>query len=302
MIPRFKTSLMIRGMVRGVFTNRNKYYNENWWEMALLPVRIFFQGEDRNMRLFDGKLNPLLLLFALFAFLPGITRGKNLLTEKKILLWFSVLFFLFAFFSTVLRIRYIVVIVPPLVLLATYGIKNLMDRIHTCNGYGSRKILTAGLVMVVATFLSLNVFYLKDLFAYVKPFAYISGDVSRDEYIAKYRFEYPAVQFINRNLPEDSMIWLIYLGKRGYYLDRPYAPEKAGDFIRIVKNSNDCAEIKESLVRCGVTHMMIQVGFLAKWQADIFSVPKQVLLDTFLKTKMKLLYLENDVGVFKVMI
>ena len=287
----------------GIFTSRSKYYNESGWAMVFLPIRIFFQGEDRNMRLFDGKLNPLLLLFPVFAFFPRKRQNIPLLTltEKKILLWFSILFFFFAFFSTALRIRYIVPIVPPLVLLSIYGIKNLMDSIGRVSIVKYKFFFVAVLAIVVVSFLSLNVFYIKDLFFYVKPLDYIIGNVSRDDYIARFRFEHPATLYINKNLSDDSLSWLIYLGKRGYYLNKPYAPDKANHFINIVKNSNNCDEITAKFIQNGVTHFVIQTGFLNKWQNEIFSVQKQELLKKFLKKNTLLLYYKNDVGVFKLL-
>ena len=285
----------------GVFSYRSKYYNEDWWQMALLPIRIFFQGEDRNMRLFDGKLNPLLLVFPIFAFFPKKRNSKKLLTEKKILLWFSILFFFFAFFSTVLRIRYIVPIVPPLVLLSIYGIKNLMDSIGRVSITKYKNFLIAVLAIVVVSFLSLNIFYVKDLFAYIKPFDYISGNVSRDDYIARFRFEHPVTLYINKNLSDDSLSWLIYLGKRGYYLNKPYAPDRANSFINIVKNSNNSDEITAKLIQNGVTHLVIQTGFLNKWQNEIFSAQKQALFRNFFKKNTVLLYHKNDVGVFELL-
>ena len=285
----------------GVFTNRSKYYNEKWWQMALLPVRIFFQGEDRNMRLFDGKLNPMLLVLPIFAFIPIRRKNKNQLIEKKIFLWFSILFFLFAFFSTVLRIRYIVPIVPPLVLLSTYGLKNLMDGIDRINENKYRNGFKACLAIIVVCCLCLNIFYLKNLFVYVKPFDYITGKVSRDDYIARFRFEHPAMQYINENLPADSYIWLIYIGKRGYYLNRPYAPDKANHFIRIVKSYNSSEAIKADLIRCGVTHLVIQTGFLNKWKSEIFSAKQQVVFKKFFRENTALLYHKNYVGVFQLL-
>ena len=290
-----------KGKGSGIFTSRSKYYNESGWEMVLLPIRIFFQGEDRNMRLFDGKLNPLLLLFPVFAFFPIKRQNRTVLTEKKILLWFSVLFFFFAFFSTVLRIRYIVPIVPLLVLLSIYGIKNLMDSIGRVSITKYKNFLIAVLAIVVVSFLSLNIFYVKDLFAYIKPFDYISGNVSRDDYIARFRFEHPVTLYINKNLSDDSLSWLIYLGKRGYYLNKPYAPDRANSFINIVKNSNNSDEITAKLIQNGVTHLVIQTGFLNKWQNEIFSAQKQALFRNFFKKNTVLLYHKNDVGVFELL-
>jgi hypothetical protein len=42
----------------GIFTVREALYGETWWDMALLPVRIFFQGRDGDPKYFDGKLSP----------------------------------------------------------------------------------------------------------------------------------------------------------------------------------------------------------------------------------------------------
>jgi len=83
----------------GLFTYRSAVYHEEWWQIALLPLRIFFQGQDGSPQYFDGRLNPFLLLLPFFAF---YRIGK-----LKAMLCFSVLFFTFAFFSSGLRVRYI---------------------------------------------------------------------------------------------------------------------------------------------------------------------------------------------------
>jgi hypothetical protein len=58
----------------GSFAIRKVIYNEAWWQIALIPVRIFFQGRDDDPRFFDGKLNPFLFLLPLFAFFQLKTR------------------------------------------------------------------------------------------------------------------------------------------------------------------------------------------------------------------------------------
>ena len=51
----------------GFFKMREFLYGENFWETLLIPVRIFFQGQDNSARYFDGVLNPLLLIAPPFA-------------------------------------------------------------------------------------------------------------------------------------------------------------------------------------------------------------------------------------------
>ncbi len=62
----------------GLFSYREMIYNESWPQIALLPVRVFFEGRDDNPRYFDGKLNPFLLILPLLAFFPRRSGGETL--------------------------------------------------------------------------------------------------------------------------------------------------------------------------------------------------------------------------------
>ena len=81
----------------GHFAVRKIVYGEKWWETAVIPVRVFFQGKDDNPKFFDGRLNPLLFILPFFAFIRLKKNVHALRTEKKILVIFSVLFLLFVF-------------------------------------------------------------------------------------------------------------------------------------------------------------------------------------------------------------
>jgi 4-amino-4-deoxy-L-arabinose transferase-like glycosyltransferase len=111
----------------GFFTYRSIIYKESGFEIALLPIRIFFQGRDGDPQYFDGKLNPFLLILPFFGFYRLRDDPEDLKREKKIMLAFTLLFFSFVFFTAVFRIRYISPIIPPLVVLSVFGIKNLFD-------------------------------------------------------------------------------------------------------------------------------------------------------------------------------
>ena len=112
-----------------LFTYRTIAHGEPWWQIALLPIRIFFEGKDGRDQYFDGKLNPFLLILPIFAFWRVREGPKTLGREKIIFLVFAILFFAFAFFSTVLRIRYILPIIPPLVILSVFGIRNIAEAV-----------------------------------------------------------------------------------------------------------------------------------------------------------------------------
>ena len=67
----------------GLFGYRSLQYGETWWQIALLPVRVFFEGEDGRPQFFDGKLNPFLLFLPIFAFWRNREGNPNVRREKK---------------------------------------------------------------------------------------------------------------------------------------------------------------------------------------------------------------------------
>src|SRR5262249_16223916 len=107
----------------GVLAKRELLYGESWWQITTLPLRLFFFGRDDDPQYFDGVLGPSLILLFPWAF-----KGKWL-EEKKLLMSFALLFFLCGLFLVDLRARYVLPIVPPLVILFTYGVFNIYLRI-----------------------------------------------------------------------------------------------------------------------------------------------------------------------------
>jgi len=80
------------------FSIRHYVYKDSWWEIALVPIRVFFCGEDGKPKFFDGRLNPFLLLLPFFSLLNIRGFSSVVKTQKKILLSFSILFLFFVFF------------------------------------------------------------------------------------------------------------------------------------------------------------------------------------------------------------
>ncbi len=288
----------------GLFGYRAIVYNETWWQIALLPVRMFFEGKDGSRQYFDGKLNPFLLVLPFFAFFR-IKRGQsNFRHEKTIILAFVVLFFAFAFFGNILRIRYISPIIPPLVILSIFGLKRIIDVARKFHSAIIRRLGLMVAVLVVILCLGINANYIFDQFRYVNPHSYIGGDLTRDEYISKFRPEYPAMKYANKNLPLNAKCLFIFLGKRGYYFDREYIPDtpnQVNKLYKLVIDSGTPRDVLVGLTRMGVSHLIIHIGFFEKWINDLFEGEKQKLLNDFFRNHVNLLYEENGVGVFRLM-
>jgi len=283
-------------MNRGIFTYRSIIYNETSLEIALLPIRIFFQGKDNDPQYFDGRLNPFLLILPFFAFYGLKDDPEYLRREKKILLAFSALFFAFAFFTAVLRIRYISPFIPPLILLSVFGLINLYKIANQISSLIFRRICIALIIIVMCITLALNADYIRGQFKYVDPIPFITGTVSREEYIIRYIPEYPAVRYINNNLDIHAKILCIFIGNRGYYCERDYSHD-----MNIIKSSISRAKIHEDILgelkKDGITHLLIRYGLFEEWMNNNFSKEKQELTQQFFKKHTNLLFIENGFGV-----
>ncbi len=290
------------GGVGGLLNYRAIVYGESWWQIAIIPLRIFFEGKDGSEKYFDGKLNPFLLILPMFAFWRVRKATEAFEREKKIFLAFALLFFVFAFFSTAVRVRYISPIVPPLVILAIFGTRNIVEFIRETHNLALRKAgpVMAGLAIMLP--LAVNAVYFIDQWRYVNPLSYLSGAVTRDEYIAKYRSEYPAMQYVNKNLPAESRLLFIFLGKRGYYCNREYIPdthEQVTNLYNTVKKADSPDDLRSGFNKMGVTHLMVEIQIFNGWVNDQFDKEKQNLLREFFNKNAALLYHKNGVGVFR---
>lgn len=272
------------GPTIGVFAYRSLLYHESWWEIALLPIRIFFQGQDNNPQYFDGKLTSFLFIFPIFAFLKLKMDSMVVRNEKIILMAFSVLYFFIALFISTLRIRYITPIIPPLLILSIYGIKNLLIAIKRINNMIIKNVAISFVIVIIFGYFIYGVNYIIEQYKTIKPGAYIIGKVTRDEYIDKYRPEYSLMKYINQNLPYNSKILFIFMGNRGYYCERDYIFDMYGyrsALQETVKIAGSAEKIWVNFVKEGITHLLINKPLFTKWLMQNFPQKDQELVGAF---------------------
>jgi hypothetical protein len=280
------------------FAVRKIIFNEKWWEILIIPIRIFFQGEDDNPKYFDGRLNPLLFFLPIFAFLPFRRDSSKLKTEKKILLAFSILFILYAFFLTDMRIRYMGPAIPPLVMLSMLGLKDLSKVIENRFSNTYRNIgLTAVYLIVFFLFCS-NAVYIFNQFRHVEPIDYIRGRVGRDEYIERYRPEYAAIQFANLHLSKDVKILSVFLGNRRYYSDR-HMIFNIELFKKSIKRANSPDNLSTILKENGITHLLVRFDLLNRWSQSQFSYSEIGIMREFFENHVKPLFSKGGHGLFE---
>jgi len=282
----------------GSFAIRKVVYNESWWEIALIPVRIFFQGQDDNSKYFDGQLNPFLFLLPFFAFLQIKNNPPVLRTEKKIWALFSILFILYAYFQTDMRIRYIAPVIPPLVILATLGLQQITTALARRWPQRNNWVLPGAIFIMIAAIFVVNLSYIVRQFHYVAPFSYIGKKIDRDAYIARYRPEHTIYRYANKHLPDEVKILGLFLGNRRYYCDRDL---RFGNnlFRKIIRGADSSTTILAQLQRRGFTHLLIRYDLFNRWAANQFDDNEKEILASFSRLSLKSLISEDGYGLFE---
>ncbi|MFC1577592.1 ArnT family glycosyltransferase [Thermodesulfobacteriota bacterium] len=282
----------------GPFAIRKVIYGESWWEIVLIPVRIFFQGRDDNPRYFDGKLNPFLFLLPLFAFFQLKSDSPAIITDKKILGFFTILFILYAFLQTDMRIRYIAPTIPPLVVLSTFGFYQIHKFIARQWSQNRGQGVQIAVVVLAAVIFIFNALYIIHQFKLVDPFSYISGRVGRNAYITRYRPEYTVIQYANRHLAADARLLVLFMGNRRYYSDRELI---FGNnlFLKSVKKVNSARAILNDLQKRGFSHLLIRYDLFNNWTDKQFGDREKKMLKVFFARDVKPLFSKNGYGLFE---
>lgn len=289
----------------GFFRLREVMYGETFWETLLTPFRMFFQGDDYSYRYFQGVLNPLLIVFTPFLFLDKSNRR-----DKSFFGFFSAFFIAIAFFTTAKQVRYIVPVLPFLTILAVMGIKNVDGRLKGMvwfsysryNNYiilVSRTILFAGIGILLAC----NLLYLNNRAIIIQPFNYIFKHESRDAFLRRNLEHFAAVEYINNHLPKDAKIFTMFLGRRGYYLERDYKNDPSfgrstlSGMITSSKTKEHFTEYTRSL---GATHIFMRSALVDKYLYDNFSQQEIVRFMTLIRKLWKPVYDYNGYAVWDI--
>jgi hypothetical protein len=184
------------------------------------------------------------------------------------------LFLVYAIFLVDMRVRYVLPIVPPLVILLAFAVFNIYLRIK-------RPVLIAAPLVFFA---GLHMTY---LFYYVReaqPAQYLLGRESRDAYLARALAEYPAFQYINRETPPQAKIYLLFIGRRAYYCRRDYFHD-GGDLpnllLATLKSAQEPADIAHKLTETHLTHLLIREDLLVKFFRDNLTPAQQSLWNRF---------------------
>jgi hypothetical protein len=271
----------------GIFAIRELLYGESRWQIALLPLRIFFSGRDDSPQYFDGVLGPALILL-----LPWAFSGKWV-EEKRFLIVFALLFFAFAVFLVDLRIRYILPIVPPLVILSIYGGFNVYLRIK------KPAILFAGALLLAG----FNVSYLWSYIRDTRAVGYVTGHEDRETYLTRVLTEYPVFQYANQKTPSSAKIYLLFVGRRAYYCERDYfhdGGELPGLLLNAIRSAHDPAQIAKTLMSKNITHLMIREALLERFLGDNLSAQQRDIWNAFVTRRLQMRFRARGYALYQI--
>lgn len=286
------------------FLVRKHVFKESWLETASIPLRIFFQGEDDNPKYFDGRLNPLLFILPLFAFISPKKKSAEDSVQKRILLFFSILYILIVFFQQDMRIRWMGPAIPPLVILSAYGLKNIFQlftpekTLVQKNRSDIFRIIRLILFIMIFSMASLNAVYIYQLFKKIAPQTYITHQVTRSEYIEKFRPEYTALQFANHHLKGDIKLLAFFLGNRRYYsmhdirFNHPF-------FKKLVQESKTANDIFQGLRRENFTNLIVDYTKLNSWINNSFNPIEKKRIQDFFKQNTTELFSKSNHGLYQ---
>ncbi|MGB5686965.1 MAG: hypothetical protein WBM35_14235, partial [Candidatus Electrothrix sp.] len=98
---------------------------------------------------------------------------------------------------------------------------------------------------------------------------YITGRVSRDEYLSKRLQEYPVMQYANKNLPTSAKILCVFTGNRGYYLDRPHAFDDYGNSKFLLswlqQPESSVKTVLRNLQEQQISHLLLRTDLMMQW-------------------------------------
>lgn len=279
----------------GPLLTRKLVYEESLGYTTLIPLRIFFEGKDDDPKHFDGRLNPMLLILPLALLFMARREGFRH-RETAFFAGYAGLVILLTFMTTDMRVRWIATIVPPLVVLATYGL-------HVINGWlskssGSQAMANAVTGVLVALYLLPNLLYAHNLHHKINPVPYVTGKQSYEDYVQTYRPEFAAIDRANRVVPAGSKVLGLYLGNRRYYFSVDAIVLNAV-FTSIAEKSGSGQDIADQLTQFGYSHLVIHNDLFRQW-LETADTATQARVANFANYRLRQLVLEGGYGLYEI--
>lgn len=195
----------------------------------------------------EGKIGIAVLLSLPFLFLI-----KNPPLQVKYLGLYSIYIFVVWIFFTHHMPRFLIPVLSLASVLSGYCMFYFLN-LHKSLGYTMVAFLVPALCFNIS-----ELFYQLSLF---HPMQFISGRTNQKEYISKILYIYPAIDFINTYLPQNSKV-LFIAEARTFYCKKNFlanTPLDKNIIVEISSKSKSPEDILDRLKEMGVTHILYNV-------------------------------------------
>lgn len=224
-------------------------------DYLLLPWNLTMNAKPIIPRFFDGIMGPIFLIT-----IPALFFHKKMATSFKIFIVFSS-FYLATWMFSSQQMRFLVPVFPCLSILAALSLCAVApyDPVPE-EGRGFKPVTPRKVLLsVVLSALLVNLLIIIWLFVKRDPLPYLFGLENRREYLTKYLDYFSFYDYINKNLPESSKVFLVNMGNFGYYLERDYFSDSIFEdhtIAKIVQESNQPEDILKKFRDRGITHLL----------------------------------------------
>ncbi len=263
---------------------RNLGLGRDFWDYLLLPWNLSFQARLGSPR-FDGLLGPIFLLT--LPFLIGVGR-----LEKPVKIFCIYCAFTFLFWaSSAQQIRYLIPIFPFLSLLTGIILAK----------YKKQQVLWILLSFLIIGSIFFNSTYIIRHFEAIKPIGVVIGTEDRDSFLSRRLPSYGMFNYINKNLPGNSKLFLIYMRNWGFLLDRDYYSDSMFESYtiqKILSESQSTGDINHALRSRGFTHLFYDQNYIYRGLSTFSSEEKEKFLN-FQKKYLSLIKKEEPYYLFR---
>jgi hypothetical protein len=233
-------------------------------DYLLLPWNLSLRAKMDTE--FDGIMGPIFLLT-----LPFLAALRRWDTPLRMILAYALLAFFF-WASSAQQIRYLIPLFPLLALV----VGAILTR------YRSRKKIFGLLLCIVAGSLAFNGYHIARGFIKINPLRVAVGLESRDHFLSRTLPTYPMYLFVNRNLPPDARVFLIYMKNYTFLCDRDcYADAmfEAHTLQKILQEESSADGVRNRLKAMGFTHLLYNGIFLLGEPSPLSADEKRLFLD-----------------------
>jgi len=234
-------------------------------DYLLLPWNLSLRAKMDSPQ-FDGILGPIFLLT--LPFLAGLRHWE---TPVRLLLIYVLLTFLF-WASSAQQIRYLI----PLFAVLAIVTGAILTR------YRCRKRIFGLLLCIIAGCLVFNGYHIVREFMKIGPLRVTAGLESRDDFLTRTLPPYRMYRFVNRNLPPDARVFLLYMKNYTFLCDRDcYADSmfEVHTFQKILREETSAERVRSRMKTIGFTHILYDEAYLLGEPSLLSADEKSIFLD-----------------------